>query len=138
MPQGSTRQVEYDGRYAIKTPRPDRAERARCLNRWEAELWTVWQPRFRWPHLCPVVEADPQGNRLVMLRVAQEDVTDEEVQSYTDRLFEEFRVLPGTEYKARDWGRLDGQLVVVDYGFICDSEQAIVKERAVLQRWLEP
>jgi hypothetical protein len=137
MPQGNWRQVALVGPYAVKTPRPERAAGAMCLNRWEVEIWNVWRPRFGWKHLCPVVWSDPHGHIVVMRRVVQ-DATDAEVREFEWRLMEEFKRIPSTESKAEDWGHLpDGSLVVVDYGYICDSEEAILQERAELQAAFE-
>jgi hypothetical protein len=133
MPQGNWRQVLLVGPFAVKIPRRERPLGAMCLNRWEHELWTVWRPQFGWKHLCPVVWADPSGHILVMQRVIQ-DVTDAEVREFELRLLEEFKRIPSTESKAEDWGHLpDGRLVVCDYGYGCDSEEAIRKERADLE-----
>jgi hypothetical protein len=55
MPRGNTRRVILSGPYAIKVPRADRQDAGRCLNRWEAELWSTWRPKFGWTYLCPVL-----------------------------------------------------------------------------------
>jgi hypothetical protein len=134
MPQGNWRHVQLVGPYAVKTPRAERVDGARCLNRWEAEMWNVWRPRFGWEHLCPVVWSDPEGHILVMQRVTQ-CVTDSEVREFEQRLLERFKRIPSTESKSEDWGHLpDGTMVVVDYGYGCDTEEAIREERTDLER----
>jgi hypothetical protein len=120
MPLGNWRQVFLCGPYTVKIPRdePDRAAGARCLNRWEAEMWTVWRPKFGWQHLCPVVWADKDGHVLVMQRATQAEIRAFEaawMDSQSDPL-------PSAEDKPADWGHLDdGRLVVVDYGYTCDN-----------------
>ncbi len=50
------------------------------------------------------------------------------------QLLYDFKRIPSTEDKAKDWGHLsDGRLVVVDHGYACDSEEAIRRERAYLE-----
>ena len=134
MPLGNWRQVILSGPYAVKTPRaePDRTPGARCLNRWEHEMWAVWRVRFNWEHLCPVVWADPGGHVLVMQR-ARQDVSAAEIQAFETAWMSsafEGRPMPDAESKTEDWGRLDdGRLVVVDYGYACDTEDAMRQQR---------
>lgn len=132
MPLGNWRQVILTGPYAIKTPRDERSQAARYLNRWELEMWTVWRQEFGWPHLCPVVWGDQDGHILVMERVTQ-DVTFEEIKAFEDAWMdlESRRArLPSAEPKPEDWGHLkDGRLVVCDYGYACDNEAEIRRQR---------
>jgi hypothetical protein len=132
MLRGNWRQVFLSGPYAVKVPRPepDRAPGARCLSRWELEMWTIWRPRFGWPHLCPVVWGDPEGHVLVMER-AMQDVVLEEIVAFEEAWMASQRLeLPGEEAKPEDWGHLPGgKLVVCDYGYACDSDEAIERQR---------
>jgi hypothetical protein len=123
---GNWREVILEGSYAIKLPRKERAQGAMCLNRWEAEMWQVWCPKFSWQHLCPVVWAAPDGHILIMERAIQ-DVTEAEIEAFTE---DETHPPVTCEYKALDWGHLkDGRLVVVDYGYACDNENEIQRQR---------
>lgn len=129
MPQGNMRQVILSGPYAIKVPRTNRQEGGRCLNRWEAEMWSIWRPKFGWTYLCPVVWAAPDGSVLVMQRATQ-DVTAEEIAAIENN---DDHPRPSCESKPEDWGRLDdGHVVMLDYGYACDNEDAIGAERAYL------
>jgi hypothetical protein len=130
MPHGTKRRVILSGPYAIKVPRRDKQDAARCLNRWEAELWSVWQPRFGWPYLCPVIWAAPDGSVLVMQRATQ-NVTAEEIAAIENN---DDHPRPSCESKPEDWGRLeDGRVVMLDYGYACDSEAAIREQRAYFE-----
>ena len=128
--RGSSRQVILSGSYAIKVPRSDRQNAGRCLNRWEAEMWSVWRPRFGWTCLCPVVWAAPDGSVLVMQRATQ-DVSAEEIAAIENS---DDHPRPSCESKPEHWGRLeDGQVVMLDYGYACDNEAAILEQRAYHQ-----
>jgi hypothetical protein len=130
MPDGTKRDVILSGPYAIKVPRPDRQDAARCLNRWEAEQWNIWRPRFGWTCLCPVLWAAPDGNLLVMQRATQ-DVTAAEIAAIENS---DDHPRPSCESKPEDWGRLDdGRVVMLDYGYACESDDAIRAERAYLE-----
>lgn len=132
MPRGNWREVILSGPYAVKVPRADRTEGGRCLNRWEAELWSVWRPKFKWRYLCPVLWAAPDGSVLVMERATQ-DVTSEEINAIENN---DDHPRPSCESKREDWGRLeDGRVVIVDYGYACDNEEAIRAERAYYERF---
>lgn len=124
MPRGNWRRVLLIGPFAVKIPRRERAKGAMCLNRWEHEMWTMWRPRFGWEHLCPVLWCDPSGGILIMRR-ATRDATFEEIDA-----LELSDPEPTCEYKAEDWGHLDGRLVVLDYGYACDSDRATKDQRA--------
>src|SRR5437762_111722 len=125
--RGSKRDVILSGPYAVKVPRTDRLDAGRCLNRWESEMWTVWRPKFGWTYLCPVVWAATDGNVLVMQRATQ-DVTEEEIAAIENT---DEHPRPSCEPKSEDWGRLkDGRVVMLDYGYACDTEAAIQAARA--------
>ena len=124
---GNWRRVVVQGPYAIKLPRDERRTGAMCLNRWEAEIWNVWRPKFKWEHLCPVVWADPAGHVLVMQR-ATLDATEDEIRAFLDG--DDSYPTAESEDKCEDWGHLDdGRLVVLDYGYACHTEEAIERQR---------
>lgn len=79
--------------------------------------------------MCPVVWGDPDGNVLIMERATQ-DVALEEIVAFEEAWMDSQRLdLPGEEAKPEDWGHLGGRLVVCDYGYSCDSEEAIERQR---------
>jgi hypothetical protein len=111
MPLGATRRVLLIGRYALKVPRLDTFRGALCANKWEREVWNVWQPIFGWQHICPVLFADPFGLLVVMPRCTQpvdQDVVDASIEDHYPEV--------NHESKADDHGYLQGRIVVVDYG----------------------
>jgi hypothetical protein len=77
-----------------------------------------------------VVWSDSAGHILVMQRATQ-DVTEAEIRAFEDAwLDSDSRPLPSAEGKAADWGHLDnGQLVLLDYGYACDTEDEVLKMR---------
>jgi hypothetical protein len=111
VPCGNFRYVFLIGPFAVKVPRPRFALQGLCCNRWEREVWYRWRPVFRWENLCPIVFADPLGLVVVMPR-AEQPVTDDEIKAATPDYFPE----PTYEYKAQDFGRLNGRVVALDYG----------------------
>lgn len=130
---GNWREVILEGRYAIKLPREERRAAAMCLNRWEREMWTVWRLQFGWQHLCPVVWSDPDGQILIMQRAIQ-NVTAAEIEAISEA---ETHPCVTCEFKPVDWGRLeDGRVVVVDYGYTCDSEEEIMLQRAYYAEYI--
>ncbi|MDH1731007.1 hypothetical protein N5F00_16050 [Pseudomonas chengduensis] len=130
MPAGVYRRVFIASRWAIKIPRiKNITSGARC-NRWEAEVWRKWRPKFGWEHLCPVRFCDPLGLILVMDRASQ-PVTFEEVISANDQEYNDYYPNVDLEYKAENWGVLAGRMVCVDYG-IDDAEQ-IANKRIYFQ-----
>lgn len=124
MPNGVFRDVHLIGDYAVKVPRADKPAEARLLNLWEHEVWTKWQPKFQWPHLCPVLWCAPDGGVLVMRR-GTSDATIEEVDAMLGRYYPDVTC----ETKVEDWGHVDGQLVVFDYGPAGWTEAAIQVHR---------
>jgi hypothetical protein len=81
------------------------------LNLWEHEMWTVWQEKFRWPHLCPVLWCSPTGSTLVMQR-ASPDAAEAEVAAMLGRYYPDITC----EGKIESWGHIEGRLVAIDYG----------------------
>lgn len=73
-------------------------------------MWRVWRPKFQWSHLCPIWFADPLGFIVVMPRALP--VTQEEVDAQTP----DYYPMVTCEGKPQDHGRVDGRLVVLDYG----------------------
>jgi hypothetical protein len=128
MPQGNWREVHLIGDVAVKVPRSDRPaemqRQAMLLNLWEHEMWTVWRPKFGWPHLCPVLWCDPTGSTLVMRR-GSPNATVAEVDAMLGRFYPDVTC----ETKLEDWGHLDGRLVVIDYGPAGWTEEDIQKHR---------
>lgn len=128
MPQGNWREVHLIGDVAVKVPRSDRPsemqQQAMLLNLWEHEMWTVWRPKFEWPHLCPVLWCAPTGSTLVMRR-ASPDATVAQVDTLVGRFYPDVTCEP----KLEDWGQVDGTLVVVDYGFDAHTDEAIRAHR---------
>src|ERR1051325_4297253 len=110
MPAGAFRRVVPVGQFVVKVPRLRAIfEGLRC-NRWEREMWRTWRPKFEWAHRCPVSLADPLGLLVVMPRAdtVTQDETNAEMPDYWPTV--------SSECKAADHGRLNGRLVVVDYG----------------------
>ena len=130
---GNWRRVILCGDYAIKVPASedaDMAAQARCLNRWEIEIWDLWRPRFGWTNLCPVAWGTPDGNVLIMPRTIQ-DVTETEIREIESRWFRNAPYPPpATESKPDDWGRLpSGEVVALDYGYAATTEAEIKEAR---------
>ncbi len=133
---GNWRRVTIDGALAIKTPRPDRPQ---LLNLWEWELWTEWQPRYRWDYLCPAIRCSDDGGELVM-RAADPcvDSRSRALRRLWDEIEERYRyVAPLGECKVGDWGVLKGRLVLLDYGAECFTETEIAAARAALRRYVD-
>jgi hypothetical protein len=117
MPHGSFRRVLLAGRFAIKVPRPRWFVYGMRCNRWEREAWSRWRPVFGWANLCPVLCADPFGFFVVMPRaeqpVSKEDVYASLVDAHPNH---------DAEFKAEDYGRVNGSIVALDYGFVPDAK----------------
>lgn len=112
---GTTRFVAVIHGYAFKFARG----RKGCLcNLFEARTWAEATPTRR-RMLCPVLACAPSGVLLVM--PAARPLTEEEAQFHQDAdSFPDWDYWPGDptepfEYKASDWGLLDGHLVALDY-----------------------
>lgn len=112
---GTTRLVFIIGGYALKIARHHRGRRC---NRFEARIWSEATPE-RKQMLCPVLACRADGQFLLM--PAAEQLSEEEKSSRIEEdTFPDWDYIPGGEdcpfeYKASDWGWLDGLLVAVDY-----------------------
>ena len=127
MPKGAYRRVLLVGRFAWKFPRLRNFREGMRCNRWEREMWRIWRPTFGWESLCPVVFADPLGLLVVMPRVDQ-PVSQEDVEIGRGDPYP----APTGEWKPDDHGRLDGKVVVVDYGIWAQDD--VERERAYYAR----
>ena len=117
---GAYRVVFRCGRFAVKLPRPRNLLSGMRCNQWEREVSRVWQPRFRWKSLCPVLVADPFGLCVVMPR-ARQPVTEAQMLAASAEDADAYPA-PDFEFKVDDWGILsDGRVVAVDYG-LWDAE----------------
>jgi hypothetical protein len=116
MPHSTFRRVFLIGRFAIKVPQPRFVFRGLCCNRWERELWHRWRPVFQWETLCPILFADPLGLVVVMSR-AEQPVTDEEIRAIPLEFPE-----PTYKVEPKDFGRLNGRVLAVDYGLPLPNE----------------
>jgi hypothetical protein len=112
---GATRLVLCLGPYAIKIAK---GERGRRCNRFEAALWKR-TTEVRRRMLCPILATIPFGFALVMKRATP--ISEEEKDHLIDTNgFPDWDYVPPDEpapfeYKASDWGRLEGRLVALDY-----------------------
>jgi hypothetical protein len=113
--KGSTRAVLVIGSLALKFGLGERG--CRC-NRFEARLYRRVNASRR-AMLCPVLWCTPRGTVLAM-RAAQPLTEAEKIMLMATRGFPKWDYVPSDEtapfeYKASDWGWLDGRLVAVDY-----------------------
>jgi hypothetical protein len=112
---GTTRLVLCIGAYAIKIAK---GRRGRICNLYESALWKR-TTKVRRQMLCPVLATMPLGVALLMPRA--QPLTEKEKTSLIDADdFPDWDYVPPDEtapfeYKASDWGRLDGKLVALDY-----------------------
>jgi hypothetical protein len=74
-------------------------------------MWRIWRPKFEWPHLCPIILADPIGFVVVMPRAIQ-PVTFEDICAATGDYYPDVHAEP----KPSNWGRLGEKVVILDYG----------------------
>jgi hypothetical protein len=121
MPRGVFRRVLLIGPWAVKLPRWRNFSKGLRCNRWEREMWQVWQPHFNWTYLCPVLLADPAGLIVVMPRASQ-PVSDNEAEAAAD----DAHPSVNCESKAADHGRLGDRVVALDYGL---PDEDMVLER---------
>jgi len=112
---GTTRLVVCIGPYALKIAK---GKRGRICNLYESALWKR-TTKVRRQMLCPVLAMMPLG--IVLLMPRAQPLTEQEKSSLieTDG-FPDWDYVPPDEghpfeYKASDWGRLDGRLVALDY-----------------------
>jgi hypothetical protein len=113
--KGSTRAVLVIGPLALKL---GLGERGRRCNHFEARLYRRVNAHRR-AMLCPVLWCNPNGTVLVM-RAARPLTEAEKVRLMATRGFPDWDYVPPDEsepfeYKASDWGWLDGCLVALDY-----------------------
>ena len=112
---GTTRAVLCVGPYAIKFAK---GKRGRRCNAYEAALWAKTTD-VRRSMLCPIIAALPYGLAIVMRRAAPLSEAEKDYLIETDG-FPDWDYVPPDdtapfEYKASDWGRLEGRLVALDY-----------------------
>jgi hypothetical protein len=114
--RGATRVVvELDDTRVLKVARPH----LEAINLREANVWRDCPPHLR-RHLCPVLEADPNGRWLVMARC--QDITDRD--AYRGALTELIKVLRPLKIGEIGWGNvglLNGHLVQYDYELYEDA-----------------
>lgn len=112
---GTTRLVVVLGGYALKFAR---GRTGRLCNLFEARTWNETTAERRLI-LCPVLACDPLGVVLVM--PAATPLSEEEAEARREAdTFPDWDYWPGDpsepfEYKASDWGMLNGRLVALDY-----------------------
>jgi hypothetical protein len=110
---------------AVKVPRLRSFSKGCRCNLWEREMWQQWRPLFHWHSLCPILLADSLG-LVVVMPLATPPATQEELdEAYPG----EFHLI-SSEGKPDDYARLNGQLVVVDYGLASGAD--VKKQRAYL------
>jgi hypothetical protein len=128
MPAGAFRRVIFIGRFAVKIPLLRAPLLGMRCNRWEREMWRTWRPVFGWKELCPILFADPLGVLVLMPRAAQ-PVSREEIDAANpDHALAEINC----ECKPNDWGRVDGRVLVLDYGL--PSADMVEEQRAFYRR----
>ncbi|BAQ44342.1 hypothetical protein Maq22A_c04635 [Methylobacterium aquaticum] len=115
MTAGTTRLVLIIGGYALKIARHDRG---RGCNRFEARIWSESTPERR-RILCPVLACRADGQLLLMPAASPLSEEEAERRRQNDD-FPDWDYIAGGEgepfeYKASDWGFLDGRLVALDY-----------------------
>jgi hypothetical protein len=112
---GTTRVVLCLSAYAIKIAK---GKTGRRCNLFEADLWKRTSESRRLM-LCPVLASMPLGVALVMKRA--KPLSEEEKEHLIDvNGFPDWDYVPPDEtapfeYKASDWGWLEGRLVALDY-----------------------
>ncbi|MCJ2112934.1 hypothetical protein MKK64_17270 [Methylobacterium sp. E-025] len=112
---GTTRLVLIFGGYALKIARHHRSRRC---NRFEARIWSEATSDRR-KMLCPVLACREDGQFLLML-AASALSQEEAARRRRDFEFPDWDYIPGGEsepfeYKASEWGKVNGRLVAVDY-----------------------
>lgn len=112
---GTTREVLCLGAYAIKI---GKGKRGRCCNLFEAALW-MRTTEARRKMLCPILATMSFGVALLMQRAKPPSEEEKTHLIHTDG-FPDWDYVPPDEtapfeYKASDWGWLEGRLVALDY-----------------------
>lgn len=110
--KGIMRLVFLVGRWAVKVPRPRWWRyflKGLLANMTERDTWAYWGAAACGDLLCPVIWCCPGGWLLVMRRA--ELLAEDEVPLGWERRFEAF-----DDLKADNIGKLDGRLVLIDYG----------------------
>lgn len=111
MQLGVYRVVFCIGNKAFKFPRLRNLMQGMRCNRWEREMWERWRPLFGWTNLCPIKFADSLGLVVIMSR-AEQPVTFDEVKAAVTDDYPNVMM----ETKPENFGRLAGQVLVLDYG----------------------
>lgn len=112
---GTTRFVVIIGRHAVKIAR---GVTGRRCNLYEAKTWAT-ESQERKSILCPVVFCSWTGDALIMPSATP--LTEAQKEAFIESdAFPDWDYIPGGsrspfEYKASDWGFLDGKLVALDY-----------------------
>ena len=112
---GTTRVVLCLGGYAIKIAK---GKKGRCCNLFEAALW-MRTTEARRKMLCPILATMSFGVALLMQRAKPPSEEEKTHLIHTDG-FPDWDYVPPDEtapfeYKASDWGWLEGRLVALDY-----------------------
>jgi hypothetical protein len=112
---GTTRVTLCVGRYAIKIAKGPRGS---ICNEFESALWTRTTETRR-KMLCPILATMPFGIAVVMPWARPLTENEKNYLIKTDG-FPDWDYVPPDEtapfeYKASDWGWLDGRLVALDY-----------------------
>jgi hypothetical protein len=115
LARGTTRLVLCIGPYAVKIAK---GKRGRICNAYESALWKH-TTKARRRMLCPVLATVPLAVALIMPR-AQPLTEEEKVFLIESDGFPDWDYIRPDEtvpfeYKAFDWGRLEGKLVALDY-----------------------
>lgn len=111
---GVTREVLLVGSWAVKLPKLTYGWRL-FLQGLLANMQERQFAAAKWPELCPVIWGLPGGWLLVMRRA--EPMTDAEWTKFDPERFcdrRDYRV--PAEHKRDSFGKLNGRIVVVDYG----------------------
>ena len=90
-------------------------------------MWKKWRPIFGWPHLCPVLFADPLGLVVVMVRAVQ-PITPEEANEAIGDYYPDVT----SETKPEDFGRLKSRVVILDYGL--PDRDMVLERRTYYER----
>jgi hypothetical protein len=107
--RGEFRHVFLFENFVVKVPRYDNRERGIISNKLEME----WSAKGR--ELCPIVDAHPGGNWIVMPRCCPLAPSDEfDYLTFADHIYP----MPPIEPGRRNYGWFDNRIVCFDYGLI--------------------